>query len=130
MCLLGVTSSLAVNIFGHAMNFLNFCNHTRCVFQVTSSPHGKLIHPSIDMNWGVLVAPSLLLGIDPLLVIATTLEFISAQSPQSMKDLLVGVFLCHQTSFSIPRFHYHHFLVLEAAMVKWGKDRASSWSSD
>ena len=32
------------------------------------------------------------LGIGPLLVIATTLEFISAQSPQSMKGLLVGVF--------------------------------------
>ena len=92
LCLLGVTSLLAVDVFGHAMNFLNFGNHTQCVFRVTSSPHGKLMHPSIDMNWGVLVAPSLLLGIGPLLVIATSLEFISAQSPQSMKDRLVGVF--------------------------------------
>ena len=50
------------------------------------------MHPSLDMNWGVLIPPSLLLGIGPLLVIATTLEFISAQSPQSMKGLLVGVF--------------------------------------
>ena len=92
LCLLGVTNLLAVDIFGHAMNFLNFGNHTQCVFQVTLSPHGTLIHPSLDMNWGVLVAPSLLLGIGPLLVIATALEFISAQSPQSMKGLLLGVF--------------------------------------
>jgi dipeptide/tripeptide permease len=44
------------------------------------------------MHWAVLIPPSLLLGLGPLLVIATTLEFISAQSPQSMKGLLVGVF--------------------------------------
>ena len=44
------------------------------------------------MPWGVFVSPGLLLGIGPLLVIATTLEFISAQSPQSMKGFLVGVF--------------------------------------
>ena len=44
------------------------------------------------MHWGVLIQPGLLLGIGPLMVIATTLEFISAQSPQSMKGLLVGVF--------------------------------------
>ena len=44
------------------------------------------------MHWGVLIPPTLLLGIGPMLVIATTLEFISAQSPQSMKGLLVGVF--------------------------------------
>ena len=40
----------------------------------------------------VLIPPNLLLGIGPLLVVATTFEFISAQSPQPMKGLLVGVF--------------------------------------
>ena len=44
------------------------------------------------MHWSVLIPPNLLLGIGPLLVVATTFEFISAQSPQSMKGLLVGVF--------------------------------------
>ena len=44
------------------------------------------------MHWEVLIPPTLLLGLGPMLVIATTLEFISAQSPQSMKGLLVGVF--------------------------------------
>ena len=42
--------------------------------------------------WSVLIPSNLLLGIGPILVITTILEFISAQSPQSMKGLLIGVF--------------------------------------
>jgi hypothetical protein len=53
------------------------------------------------MHWGVLIAPSLLLGHGPLIVIATTLEFISAQSPQSMKGLLVGVFFAIRGLFQL-----------------------------
>ena len=44
------------------------------------------------MHWALLIPPNFLLNFGPLLVITTTLEFISAQSPQSMKGLLVGVF--------------------------------------
>ena len=92
LCLLGVTSLLVVDAFGHVVNFSSDGNHTQCVFQVAFSENGSLVHPSLRMHWGVLIPPSLLLGIGPLLVMATTLEFISAQSPQSMKGLLVGVF--------------------------------------
>ena len=44
------------------------------------------------MRWSVLIPPNVLVGIGPLLVDTTVLEFISAQSPHSMKGLLVGVF--------------------------------------
>ena len=40
----------------------------------------------------VLLIPGLLLGLGSPIVMATTFEFISAQSPSSMKGLLVGVF--------------------------------------
>ena len=63
-----------------------------CAFQVVLAPTGSFVYNSLNMHWSLLIPPSLLLGIGPLLVIATTLEFISAQSPQSMKGLLVGVF--------------------------------------
>ena len=43
------------------------------------------------MHLAVVFLPGLLLGIGPLHIIATTLEFISAHRPQSMKGLLVGV---------------------------------------
>ena len=92
-CLLGVLCFLLTDIVGHAQqNSSNSSNHTRCVFHATLSYHKKFIVDSFHMHWAVLIPPSLFLGIGTLMVIATTLEFISAQSPQSMKGLLVGVF--------------------------------------
>ena len=92
LCLLGVVCWLVTDITGHVLNISNSSNHTQCVFQVTLSPIRSVTYYSFNMHWAVLIPPSLLFGIGPLLVIATTLEFISAQSPQSMKGLLVGVF--------------------------------------
>ena len=43
------------------------------------------------MHWSVLILPNLLLGIGPLILLNSIFEFISAQSPHSMKGLLVGV---------------------------------------
>ena len=89
LSLLGVTSLLVIDTVGHAINRTTVSNYTQCMFRaIPNSP----INPNLDMHWAVLIPPNLLLGIGPLLVIATTLEFISAQSPQSMKGLLVGVF--------------------------------------
>ena len=92
LCLLGVVSLLITDVMGHVLNRNSFSNHSLCVFQATISQNGSFTYPSLYMHWGVLIPPILLLGIGPMLVIATTLEFISAQSPQSMKGLLVGVF--------------------------------------
>ena len=91
-CLLGVISLLITDTVGHVMNTGSFNNGSQCVLQATLIKNRSLTYPTLNMHWGVLIPPSLLLGIGPLLVIATTLEFISAQSPQSMKGLLVGVF--------------------------------------
>ena len=46
----------------------------------------------LNMHWAVMLAPSILLGVGPLIVMTTALEFISAQSPHFMKGLLVGLF--------------------------------------
>ena len=62
-----------------------------CIYTTLSYNRSVTVY-TLGLHFGVLIPPSLLLGIGPLLVIATTLEFISAQSPQSMKGLLVGVF--------------------------------------
>ena len=91
LCILGVVSLLITDVVGHAL-YKTTTNNSLCVFQATLSHNKSLVYPSLHMHWGVLILPSILLGIGPLLVIATTLEFISAQSPQSMKGLLVGVF--------------------------------------
>ena len=88
-CLLEVISLLVVDTVGCVVNRESVTNYTQCMFRAIPN---SLINPNLDMHWAVLLPPNLLLGIGPLLVIATTLEFISAQSPQSMKGLLVGVF--------------------------------------
>jgi hypothetical protein len=91
-CVLGVVSLLITEVAGHVQNRKDFDNRTQCIFQAALSKNESLTYPSLNMHWGILIPPSLLLGLGPLMVIATTLEFISAQSPQSMKGLLVGVF--------------------------------------
>ena len=93
ICLLGVTSLLIIDVVGHALN-RSVSNHTQCMFQVTltNSRNATFLYPALNMHWAVLLLPSLLLQIGPLMIVATVLEFISAQSPQSMKGLLVGVF--------------------------------------
>ena len=99
LCLLGVMSLLITDVVGHASNRNSFSNHSQCVFQATVSKTRSFTYPYLNMHWVVLVSPSLLLGVGPLLVIATTLEFISAQSRQSMKGLLVGVFFAIRGRF-------------------------------
>ena len=92
VCLLGVTSMLIIDVAGHALNINRATNQTQCMFQMTRDLNVSLVYFSLDMHKAVLVVPSLFLQTGPLLVIATVLEFISAQSPQSMKGLFVGVF--------------------------------------
>ena len=90
-CLLGVISLLVTDIVGHSLNGTTGLNNTQCMFQVFRT-NTTASYPALNMHWSVLIPPNLLLGIGPLIVIATTYEFISAQSPQSMKGLLIGVF--------------------------------------
>ena len=62
------------------------------MFQLHITSNNTLSQPTLDMHWSVLIPPSLFLGVGPLILMTATLEFISAQSPQSMKGLLIGVF--------------------------------------
>ena len=94
ICLLGVVSLLIVDILGHSVNRGADTNQTQCMFHMSLTHNSTVLtYPALNnIHWAVLIPPNLFLGIGVLIVIATTLEFISAQSPQSMKGLLVGVF--------------------------------------
>ena len=93
LCFLGIVSLLAIDIVGHSLNSLrnNISNQSQCMFQMHRTRE-TLTYPSLNMHWSILIPLNLFLGIDPLFVITTTYEFISAQSPQSMKGLIIGVF--------------------------------------
>ena len=101
LSLLGVVIMLIIDLVGHSNTSPQHSNHTsfQCMFKVTSINYTKEFTP-LNMNWFVLIPPSLLLGIGSPIVTATTIEFISAQSPHSMRSLLVGIY------FTIRGFFY------------------------
>ena len=113
--LLGVTSLLLIDVVGHSLEADNFSNGTQCMFQVYRT-HNTLYYPALNMHWSVLIPPSLLLGAGPILISTATLEFTSAQSPQSMKRFLIGIFFCYQRSFSVSQFNCNTCLFYEAAL--------------
>ena len=93
LSLIGVASMVIIEIAGHSLNRTGDVNQTQCMFQFyTYDRHAFSSYPELNMHWAVLIVPSLFLRIGPLLIIATTLEFISAQSPHSMKGVLIGIF--------------------------------------
>ena len=104
LCLLGVVSMLIIDMAGHSLagngTKKTTDTVTQCMFQVYKHNY-TLEYSPLNMSSSVFVAPSLFLGIGPLLITTTTLEFISAQSPQSMKGLLVGVFFAIQGIFQL-----------------------------
>ena len=55
----------------------------------------------LKLHWSMLLVPYLLLGLGQPLTMATAFEFISAQSPSSMKGLLVGVFISVKAFFQL-----------------------------
>ena len=103
LSLLGVISMLIIDMVGHSKtgNGIEQSHNTvtQCMFQIYKYNYTVEYNP-LNMHWSVFIAPSLFLGTGPLLITTTTLEFISAQSPHSMKGLLVGVFLLFKVYFN------------------------------
>ena len=94
LCLLGIISLLVIDSMGHSLvssGKHESYNNSQCMFQVYRT-NTTISYPALNMHWSVLIPLNLLLGIGPLIIVTTSLEFISAQSPQSMKGLLIGVF--------------------------------------
>ena len=126
LCLLGVVSMLFTDLAGHsiAASVDHATNKTEltCMFKMIKTNH-TLEYESLEMNWSVLILPSVFFGVGPLIVTATTLEFISAQSPHSMKGLLVGV------SFAIRGFSQligYLFIFPLSLAHHWERERGSS----
>jgi peptide/histidine transporter 3/4 len=98
--LLGVASMFCIDLAGHIISNNNSPKDTSmCMFIVHR--HHRFEHAVLKLHWAVLLVPYLLLGLGPPLTMATTFEFISAQSPSSMKGLLVGVFISVKAFFQL-----------------------------
>ena len=97
--ILGVASMLSIDVAGHFKAREDYSgNSSMCMFFVDKRLKEE---PVLQLHWAVLLIPGLLLGLGSPLVMATTFEFISAQSPFAMKGLLVGVFLTIRAFFQL-----------------------------
>ena len=94
LCFVGVACLLIIDLVGHSFNHTvtAVSNHSQCMFQVYMKMNGTLQYAALDMHWSVLIPPSLFLGVGPLILMTSIFEFVSAQSPQSMKGFLIGLF--------------------------------------
>ena len=113
--LLGVISLLIIDVVGHSLEADNISNGTQCMFQVYRT-HSIIYYPALNMHWSVLIPPSLLLGVGPLLVITASLEFISAQSPQPMKGFLIGIFFAIRGLFQFLNSTCNFCLFIETSL--------------
>ena len=94
--LLGVVSMLCIDLVGHHIaKESGNADNSMCMFIHISNPH--LLH----LHWAALLLPGILIGVGKPLVMATSFEFISAQSPSSMKGLLVGVLFCIRAVYQL-----------------------------
>ena len=88
---LSASCMLLIDLSGHLLyhhrNHVGMsCMLTRSVFT-----DGEEV-PTLKLPWVVVVLPTVLQSVSPMMITTTTFEFISAQGPYSMKGLLVGVF--------------------------------------
>ena len=104
LSLLGVLTMSIIDVVGHSMSQnrteQDYNKGSQCMFLVKRHNY-TLDYEPLNMHWSVAIVPSVFLGIGPLLITTTTLEFISAQSPHSMKGLLVGVSFAIQGFFQL-----------------------------
>ena len=87
---LGALSLLVIDFIGHVLHHYHSHENAVCMFIASVQYSPKM---ALGMHWAVLIVPNLMIGVAPFLVMTTTFEFISAQSPHSMTGLFIGLFL-------------------------------------
>ena len=124
---LAISSMLTVDLAGHIIHASHIENSTdvNCMLLQGIGPHAninKINHNTLHLHWSVLILPNLLVGVAPKLLMATALEFISAQTPHTMKGVMVGMlFMIRGTSqllssllvlpFSAPVWRHDHSII-------------------
>ena len=86
LSILSVVSMLVIDLAGHVTIYTQK-NQAQpvCMFE-----QDEYIKNTMNIHWAVLIFPGLTKEFSYGIVMATSLEFISAQSPQTMKGVLVG----------------------------------------
>ena len=100
--ILGAVSMLAIDLAGHLHYVNDQGTGSHCMFTYTRANNANALkYPVLEMHWAVLIPPNVLFGLGAPVIMATVLEFISAQSPHSMKGFLIGVFFAIKGFFQL-----------------------------
>ena len=84
-----------IDLSGHAKFYASNHQAAACIFVRNDTIHTFFL----DLPWAVNILPAFLMEVALGLIITTTFEFVSAQSPHFMKGLLIGVFFAIQGTF-------------------------------
>ena len=90
----------ATELTGHVLRTSTGDRNLTCMFL---NP-GLLFTPTpqqLDLHWSILIFPNLTMTLGLDLIMATAFEFISAQSPHTMKGVLVGVLYAARGFFQL-----------------------------
>ena len=95
--ILAVVSMLATDLTGHILlNSQHNRTQVMCMFVQDEQPQHTL-----ELHWSVVIVPRFFKSFGHILMLATAFEFISAQSPHTMKGVLVGTFFAIFGAFDI-----------------------------
>ena len=98
--ILAISSILIIDLTGHIILHTDRSeggHNTTCMFlHPLDGPYDPLL-----LHWSVLLLPNVLLGLAPSLLLATALEFISAQGPHTMKGVLIGILFANKGLYQL-----------------------------
>ena len=89
-----VCSITAIDLIGHLL--YHHRKHVGAVCMLTTQESVTL-----NLSWVVVLLPATLQALAPAMIVTTILEFITAQSPYSMRGLLVGLFFAIMGFFQL-----------------------------
>ena len=98
---MSVVCNFAIDTVGHGVH-----HNASCMFQIdhlknSSVTNGSLTNNTLEIDTTVLLIPNILNGVAYSLIKVAMFEFICAQSPHSMKGLLMGLFFALRGAFEL-----------------------------
>ena len=96
--LAGLLFVFLTELLGHYFYYKHHRHGVLCMFREMKHRH---YDHHMQLPWAVTLVPSFLTETGLTLIITTVIEFISAQSPQTMKGLLIGVMFAVQGIFKV-----------------------------
>ena len=95
----GMATMFLTDLFGHVKQYDSEHQAAVCMFADSNSAIHHNHSSNLNLPWAVNLIPAFLMQAGITLVITTSFEFISAQSPHSMKGLLIGLLYAIRGTF-------------------------------